>query len=71
VDTNTPLQVVCCFCGESLLFSDAIKLVVVPAGEYETEGQQTLYCHAVHLRQAVLDGIPVDVTDLTPDDEAT
>ena len=41
------MNVVCCFCGESLDYDEAVVLVVYPNSKSE-EGQQ-LYCHKEHL----------------------
>jgi len=61
---NEPIQVTCCFCGGDIRYEHATKLIVEPPGE--DAGDQVLYCHGPHLRDAILDTVPLhpNVTDL-------
>jgi hypothetical protein len=46
-----PVEVTCCFCGGDLELERATQLVVVPPGE--DVGNQILYCHGNHLKEAI------------------
>jgi len=52
---NEPISVTCCFCGDTLDYEHATKLVVVPPNEEGSD--QVLYCHGEHLRAAILSDI--------------
>lgn len=40
------LNVMCCFCGESLFFDEAVTLLVYV--NYKSEEPQQLFCHKRH-----------------------
>lgn len=44
---NLSDKVVCCFCGQSLFYKDAVLLSVQP--NYKSDEVQQLFCHKNHL----------------------
>jgi hypothetical protein len=69
MSTDEAVKAVCCFCGESLRLREATLLIVIPAGD--EPGEQTLYCHAKHLRAVIIDTIVLltEVRDSVTDEE--
>ncbi len=51
MDGNFNENVVCCFCGETLLLRDATILVLQP--NIENDEKQTLFCHKNHFVEKI------------------
>ena len=51
MDGNFNDKVVCCFCGESLLLTEAAILVIKP--NIDSEETQSLFCHKNHLVEKI------------------
>jgi hypothetical protein len=45
------LEVVCCFCGETLFMNEAVLLTARPS--LENDESQNLFCHRVHLTEKI------------------
>ena len=52
MNIDDPTTVACCFCGHSVKYEDATRLIVVPPRNDGSE--QELYCHGAHLRAAIV-----------------
>jgi hypothetical protein len=58
-------NVICCFCGKTLDFNKAVKLIIYPKPDYD-ETQQ-LFCHRKCILLKVVKSVPLH-PDLTVDD---
>jgi hypothetical protein len=50
-------EVVCCFCGETLLLNHAAIIIIQP--NIESEEQQQLFCHKNHLIEKLDKSVPL------------
>ena len=51
------LNVICCFCGNSLKFNLAVELIIKP--NPDSDELQTLYCHKNCLSGLIIESIPL------------
>lgn len=58
INENSELEVVCCFCGESLLIESALILNLQIG--FESDASQQLFCHKKHFIDKIHKSIFLD-----------